>query len=319
MRLHHVQVCCPPGGEEVARRFWADGLGMVEVDKPEPLRGRGGAWFRAYDDAGAVTCEVHVGVEDPHQPVRKGHPALLLADLAALDAAAGRLRSLGFEVDDSERDTFPGYARLHARDGYGNRVELLARPSGSEGRAGGGTASGAPVTSLTIPTRGRSWRLPVSNVRSMPSVLDLWKTTTRLPQGQRVFSTLFAQKAPYFASIRPRFTVLEPNRAELVIRKRRGVHNHIGTVHAIALCNGLEAAMGALAEVTIPPGKRWIPKGMEVSYTAKADSDVTCIAETDPEQWTSGDPDLPVRVRGVRRDGTVVIEGEIRLWVTEKR
>ena len=57
---------------------------------------------------------------------------------------------------------------------------------------------------------------------------------------------------------------------------------------------------------------------MEVAYTAKADSDITCTAETDPEQWTSGDPDLPVRVRGVRRDGTVVIEGVIRLWVTDK-
>jgi hypothetical protein len=89
-------------------------------------------------------------------------------------------------------------------------------------------------------------------------------------------------------------------------------------VHAIALCNGLEAAMGALAEATIPSSKRWIPKGMEVSYTAKADSDVRCIAETDPEQWEGDDPDLPVRVKGVRKDGTVVIEGTIRLWVTTK-
>ena len=152
----------------------------------------------------------------------------------------------------------------------------------------------------------------------MPAVLDLWKKTSALPLGDRVFSIAFSQKAPYFATIRPRFTVVEPNRAELVIRKRRGVHNHIGTVHAIALCNGLEAAMGALAEASIPPGKRWIPKGMEVAYTAKADSDVTCIAETDSAQWTSGDPDLPVRVRGVRRDGTVVVEGTIRLWLSDK-
>lgn len=152
----------------------------------------------------------------------------------------------------------------------------------------------------------------------MPRVLDLWNTTTKLPQGQRIFSTMFSQKAPYFASIHPRFTALRPNHAELVIRKRRSVHNHIGTVHAIALCNGLEAAMGALAEVSIPAHKRWIPKGMEVAYTAKADSDVTCIAETDPEQWTGDDPEVGVRVRGVRRDGTVVIEGVIRLWVTER-
>ena len=153
----------------------------------------------------------------------------------------------------------------------------------------------------------------------MPAVLDLWKKTTALPLGDRLFSFAFSQKAPYFATIRPRFTVVEPNHVELVIPKRRRVHNHLKTVHAIALCNGLEAAMGALAEATIPAGKRWIPKGMEVDYTAKATSDITCIAETDPGQWTSDDPDLPVRVRGVRDDGTVVIEGVIRLWVTPRK
>jgi hypothetical protein len=61
---------------------------------------------------------------------------------------------------------------------------------------------------------------------------------------------------------------------------------------------------------------------MEVAYTAKASSDITCIAETEPEQWTAAvgeGYDLPVRVRGVRTDGTVVVEGEIRLWVTARR
>jgi len=158
----------------------------------------------------------------------------------------------------------------------------------------------------------------------MSQVLRLWKKTSALPQGKRIFSILFAQKAPYFATIRPRFVDIGPNRAELVIPKRRGVHNHIRTVHAIALCNGLEAAMGALAEATIPADKRWIPKGMEVRYTAKATSDITCIAETDPGQWTSeslsdSGGDLPVRVRGVREDGEVVIEGLINLWVTPRR
>ena len=158
----------------------------------------------------------------------------------------------------------------------------------------------------------------------MPAVLDLWKKASALPLGDRVFSLAFSQKAPYFASIRPRFTVIEPNRAELVIRDRRGVHNHIGTVHAIALCNGLEAAMGALAEASIPRERRWIPKGMTVSYTAKATSDITCVAETEPEQWAlenlpAEGADVEVQVRGTRDDGTVVIEGVINLWVTARK
>ena len=152
----------------------------------------------------------------------------------------------------------------------------------------------------------------------MTQVLSMWQKLAALPAGKRVFSVAFSRRAPYFTTIRPRFAEIRPNYVELVVPKRRAVHNHLGTLHAIALCNGLEAAMGALAEATIPADRRWIPKGMDVSYTAKADSDVTCIAETDPEQWTGEDPDLPVRVKGIRHDGTVVIEGVIRLWVTPR-
>ena len=120
MRLHHVQVACPPGGESEARRFYRDGLGMTEVEKPDDLKGRGGAWFRA-DDA-----EIHVGVEDPFTPARKAHPALLLGGVAELQAVAARLAAGGFEVDWSQRRTFPGFERFHTVDAHGNRVEVLA-------------------------------------------------------------------------------------------------------------------------------------------------------------------------------------------------
>ena len=121
MRLHHVQVACPPGGEDGARRFYGEGLGLTEVEKPAALRARGGAWFRS-----AQGAEVHVGVEDPFVPARKAHPALLVADVAELEAVGERLEGLGFEVDWSQRHTFDGYERLHTFDSHGNRVELLS-------------------------------------------------------------------------------------------------------------------------------------------------------------------------------------------------
>lgn len=124
--LHHVQVACPPGGEEDARRFYAEGLGLTEVEKPVALRARGGAWFRAYDVLGAVAAEVHVGVEEPCSPARKAHPAFVVEDLYAV---AGALISAGFEVDERDRDTFVGYRRFHTRDGAGNRVEVMQRLS----------------------------------------------------------------------------------------------------------------------------------------------------------------------------------------------
>ena len=126
MRLHHVQVACPSGGEDEARRFYRDGLGMTEVDKPADLVARGGCWFRAYDDSGAVAAELHVGVEEPFAPARKAHPALVVD---RLDEVAERLRGLGFEVDESQRDSFPGFVRFHTFDAHGNRVEVLARTS----------------------------------------------------------------------------------------------------------------------------------------------------------------------------------------------
>jgi hypothetical protein len=95
------------------------------------------------------------------------------------------------------------------------------------------------------------------------------------------------------------------------------VQNHLGTLHAIAVCNGLEAAMGLLAEATTPNGRRWIPKGMQVSYLAKSTTDLLCVAETDPADWAQVG-DVPVRVRAVRTDGVVVVEGVITIYVSEK-
>ena len=117
MRLHHVQVSCPPGGEDAARRFYGEGLGLPEVAKPPELAGRGGCWFR--DDG----VEVHIGVEPGFSPARKAHPAFLVEDL---DATVARLAERGFPVDRSEEHTFPGHRRVHTADGSGNRVELLA-------------------------------------------------------------------------------------------------------------------------------------------------------------------------------------------------
>lgn len=147
-------------------------------------------------------------------------------------------------------------------------------------------------------------------------LLKLYHKTGALPFGKTIFSRIFARKAPYFASIRPTVTELRPNFCEVQFAKRRKVENHIGTVHVIAICNALEMAMGGLAEATIPKHLRWIPKGMDVRYTAKASSDIRATAETNPEDWKPGD--LPVTVKAYHDDGTVVVEGIIMLYISEK-
>ena len=150
-------------------------------------------------------------------------------------------------------------------------------------------------------------------------VLDLYERATRVPVvGRGAFSLAFALKAPYFLTIAPSLVALRPNHAEVRVRKWWGVLNHIGTVHVIAVANGLEMAMGALAEATVPAHLRWIPKGMDLEYLAMADSTLLATADTDPADW-SGPGEVDVRVQAVREDGTVVVRGVIRLYVSERK
>jgi hypothetical protein len=91
------------------------------------------------------------------------------------------------------------------------------------------------------------------------SVLSLYRRITRWPAGHWIFSRLVCFKAPYFATIAPRFVALEPGRCEVRIRDRRRVHNHLGTVHAIALCNLAELSAGVMTDASIPGDMRWDP------------------------------------------------------------
>jgi len=118
--LHHTQLAIPPGGEDLARRYYGEILGMTELEKPPVLAARGGCWFRG----GGL--ELHLGVEKDFRPAAKAHPGILVEDL---DALAKRLQSAGADVEWD--DNFPGHRRFYSHDLHGNRLELL-EPSPDE-------------------------------------------------------------------------------------------------------------------------------------------------------------------------------------------
>ena len=114
MRIDHVQLAMPAGGEDAARMFFGDLLGMDEIPKPEALRARGGCWFRR----GA--CEIHVGVDPDFRPQRKAHPAFAVNDV---DATSARVEAAGHEVRWD--DAIPGVRRSYTDDPFGNRIEVV--------------------------------------------------------------------------------------------------------------------------------------------------------------------------------------------------
>lgn len=146
--------------------------------------------------------------------------------------------------------------------------------------------------------------------------LKLYKSMSKWPMGKHIFSIYAARMAPYFSSVSPYVAELKPGYCEILIKKRGKLLNHIGTMHVIAIANGLEMAMGFLAEASIPKNLRWIPKGMTLEYVAKGGTDIHCFARLEPNVWQPGD--LPIVVEALDNNDTVVVKGTINLWITEK-
>ncbi|GAB3676216.1 hotdog fold domain-containing protein [Salinisphaera aquimarina] len=149
-------------------------------------------------------------------------------------------------------------------------------------------------------------------------VLTMWNTLSTKPGGRWAFSRAVCLKAPYFGSIRPHLDALAPEHARVSIRKRRAVQNHIGTVHAIAMCNMAEFAGGLMTEVTLPTTHRWIPKGMTVEYLKKAATDLSAVASPDGALDLATASDYRVRVEVYDKHETVVFRALITMWVTPK-
>ena len=151
------------------------------------------------------------------------------------------------------------------------------------------------------------------------SVLLTWGRLAPLPGGKWLFSRLICLKAPYFSSVRPRFVDLRPGYCEVAIRKRRAVTNHLGTVHAIAMCNMAELAAGIMCEATVPASHRWIPKGMTVDYLKKAGTDLRAVAHLAAVPGFGPAAELHVPVSVTDRNGEEVCRAVIRMWVSPVR
>jgi len=112
--IDHVQLAMPAGGEERARSFYRDLLGVPETPKPADLAQRGGCWF----ESGHV--KIHLGVDPAFRAATKAHPGLLVTQLESL---VEHCRRQGLQVIDAA--PVGGCARVFLTDPFGNRIELM--------------------------------------------------------------------------------------------------------------------------------------------------------------------------------------------------
>lgn len=114
--VDHVQLAIPAGGEDRARPFYVDVLGLTELKKPPELAARGGAWFTS------GTVQLHLGVDPEFRPATKAHTAFRVTDLRAIEE---RARQHGYRIGEDE--PLPGFARIFVYDPFGNRIELMQK------------------------------------------------------------------------------------------------------------------------------------------------------------------------------------------------
>ena len=154
----------------------------------------------------------------------------------------------------------------------------------------------------------------------MSQALKIWKTLENKPAGKWTFSKMLCLKAPYFSSISPLFEQLQPGRCMIKMKKHRAVLNHLGTVHAIAMCNMAELAGGTMTDATVPSTHRWIPKGMSVEYLKKAKTDLMATAtpvQTDFVWTQSGEYLVNVEITDQAQE--LVFRAVITMQVSAKK
>jgi catechol 2,3-dioxygenase-like lactoylglutathione lyase family enzyme len=161
MRLQHVSIAIPVGGEAAARDFYGRLLGLAEKGVPPHLDPSGLIWFRL----GEPDLELHLMLVDEPAPER---PHLCI-ELPSLEDLRERLETAGISTSDATE--IVGRPRFFCRDPFGNLLEFTRITEG-----GLAVPDDVLVSDATAPSGGGA---PIARARPWPRARGRWSRRPR--------------------------------------------------------------------------------------------------------------------------------------------
>ena len=110
------------------------------------------------------------------------------------------------------------------------------------------------------------------------TILRWWQRLNTLPGGSWLFSRFLGWYAPYSGTIGSRVEALDSGFAQVSLRDRRQLRNHLKSIHAIALMNLGEITTGLAVLSTLTPDMRGIVHGLQADYLKKSRGKLTAKA-----------------------------------------
>src|SRR5260370_34385739 len=112
-RADHINISVPPERLEEARKFYAEVLGLEQIERPDKIFGSKGYWFNIGD------IQLHINGEKP-LPRSTKHTAFEVTDILA---ARKQMEKYGIEI--TEEPVLPGRDRFPFIPPFANTMHFL--------------------------------------------------------------------------------------------------------------------------------------------------------------------------------------------------